>query len=88
MVSLSFFIYAEPTFAQDIIEVGGQGDTCVEDPECINRIHSDIPMVARVKQGQTILFHTRDAADYLGTIAKQTDVKSEAGKDWNFGRVH
>ncbi len=88
MVSLSFFIYAAPIFALDTIEVGGKGDTCVEDPECINRIHSDIPMVARAQQGQTILFHTRDAVDYLGVVAKQTDVRPEAGKDWDFDRVH
>lgn len=28
-------------------------------------------MTHRVKPGQTILFHTRDAVDFLGTIAAQ-----------------
>jgi len=88
IVALSFFMTAELTFAQDIIEIGGEGDTCVEDPDCTNRIHPDIPMIARAKQGQTILFHTRDAADYLGTVENQTDVRQERGEDWSFGQVH
>ena len=60
-IIILFFISTELVFAQDIIEVGGEGDTCLEDIQCFNRIHSDIPMTAFAKPGQTILFHTRDA---------------------------
>lgn len=72
----------------NIVEVGGQGETCVEDPQCINRIHPDIPMTARAKPGQIILFHTRDAADFLGTVASQTNVAQKQQGENNFGRVH
>lgn len=73
--------------AQEIIEVGGKGDSCLEDKQCVNRIHPNITMTARAKPGQTILFHTRDAADYLGTVSSQTDIIPEQG-DRGFGRVH
>ena len=79
---------AEVAFAQDIVEVGGQGETCVEDPQCINRIHPDIPIAAQAKLGQTILFRTRDAADFLGTVDSQTDVMRQQHGENNFGRVH
>lgn len=86
-VVFSCLISAEVAFAQDVVEVGGQGETCLEDPQCINRIHPNIPMMVRAKPGQTILFHTRDAADFLGTVDSQTDVMREQG-DRGFGRVH
>lgn len=87
IIIISFFISSNIAFSQDIVEVGGEGATCVEDPECINRIHPDIPMIARAKPGQTILFRARDAADYLGTVDSQTDQVPELG-DASFGRVH
>ena len=86
--TFSGFIIAEIAFAQDIVEVGGQGETCVEDIQCINRIHPDIPMTARAKPGQTILFRTRDAADFLGTVNSQTAVIRQQQGENNFGRVH
>lgn len=45
------------------ITVGGQGATCGDDPACINRIHSDIPMAASADPGERILFIGRDAED-------------------------
>ena len=50
--------------AQDVVIVGGQGRTCNDDPACINRLHPDIPMVARARPGQTIVLHTRNASDF------------------------
>ncbi|WP_262695168.1 acetamidase/formamidase family protein [Kordiimonas aquimaris] len=85
--TLGILFISSTITAQDVVEVGGQGDSCLEDPQCINRIHPDIPMTARAKPGQTILFHTRDAADFLGTVDSQTDVMKEQG-DRGFGRVH
>ena len=62
-----FAIAAEP----ESVVVGATHGLCIEDASCINRLHPSIPMTHRVKPGQTILFHTRDAVDVLGTIAAQ-----------------
>ena len=70
----------------DVIVVGGDGDNCIEDPGCVNRLHPDIPMAARARPGQTILFRTRDSGDWLGTVAAQTTVPETASG--NFGAVH
>ncbi|EAQ98113.2 acetamidase/formamidase family protein [Congregibacter litoralis] len=48
----------------DELVVGGQGRNCIEDPQCINRLHPDLPMTARAKPGQTIVLHTRNAGDF------------------------
>ena len=37
---------------QEIIELGDRSANCQEDPACFNRIHPEIPMVARAHQGQ------------------------------------
>ena len=87
-LALFFIVTISSVHAQDIVEVGGEGATCVEDSGCINRIHPDIPMVATAKPGQTILFRTRDAEDILGTVDSQTDQVNELAEDWHFGRVH
>ena len=50
-----------PAFAQpEPVVVGGEGRTCTEDPQCINRLHPAIPMVARARPGQPIIFHARN----------------------------
>ena len=69
-----------------LVIVGGTGVDCIEDPGCVNRIHPDIPMVARAAPGQTILFRTRDARDVLGTVAAQSEEPETLARD--FGRVH
>ena len=54
-----------PGYAQtDPVVVGGEGRTCNEDPGCINRLHPAIPMAARARPGQTIIFHVRNASDF------------------------
>ena len=88
VILFSLFVSVDLSYAQAIVEVGGEGANCLEDPQCINRIHPDIPMTARAKPGQTILFRTRDAADILDTVDSQTDVMGERGEEWHFGRVH
>lgn len=70
----------------DVVVIGGEGASCVEDPACMNRLHPDIPMAARARPGQTLLFRTRDARDSLGTVASQTDTPPTINAD--FGRVH
>ncbi|MDP6652267.1 MAG: acetamidase/formamidase family protein [Gammaproteobacteria bacterium] len=72
--------------AEDIVVVGGEGADCIEDPGCVNRLHPDIPMAARARPGQTILFRARDARDVLGAAAAQTTEPETLSSD--FGRVH
>jgi formamidase len=50
--------------AADPLVVGGNGRTCNDDPQCINRLHPDIPMAAVAEPGQTIVLHTRNASDF------------------------
>jgi formamidase len=52
-----------PTIAAADIVIGGEGSSCREDPACINRIHSDIPMAARAREGERITMIGRDAGD-------------------------
>ena len=87
-IALLFIVTMTNAYAEDIVEVGGEGTTCVEDAGCINRIHPDIPMIATAIPGQTILFRTRDASDFLGTVDSQTDQINKHGDDWHFGRIH
>ncbi|HAJ76404.1 MAG TPA: acetamidase/formamidase family protein [Gammaproteobacteria bacterium] len=72
--------------AEDIVVVGGEGEDCIEDPGCVNRLHPDIPMAARARPEQTILFRARDAQDVLGAAAAQTTEPETLSSD--FGRVH
>lgn len=87
-IALLLVVTMSAAHAEDIVEVGGKGATCIEDTHCINRIHPNIPMIATARPGQTILFRTRDASDILGTADSQTDQMNESGDDWHFGRVH
>jgi len=45
------------------IVVGDPSVGCAEDPACMNRLHPDIPMVAKADPGEPIVFHGRDAFD-------------------------
>ncbi len=45
------------------IVVGDSSVSCAEDPACINRLHPDIPMVAKADPGERIVFLGRDAFD-------------------------
>lgn len=56
----SGFAQAQP----EVLVLGGEGRHCGEDPDCINRLHPDIPMAARAEPGQTILFKARNASDF------------------------
>ena len=54
-----------PARAQaDIVVLGGEGRHCGEDPQCMNRLHPAIPMAARARPGQTIVFRARNASDF------------------------
>ena len=45
------------------IVVGDRSVGCAEDPACINRLHPEIPMVAKADPGERIVFFGRDAFD-------------------------
>ncbi len=45
------------------VVVKKQGAHCKDDDHCFNRYHPAIPMAARAKPGQHIVFETRDALD-------------------------
>ena len=49
--------------AWDIVTIAKSGAHCVDDPNCFNRYHPEIPSVATAKPGQQIVFETRDALD-------------------------
>ncbi len=58
---------------QSRVVIAKQGDHCVDDPNCFNRYHPDIPAVARAKPGDMIVFHTRDALDSDLTLESKSD---------------
>ena len=76
-----------PAVASDeVLIVGGQGRNCAEDPQCVNRLHPEIPMTARARPGQMILFKARNASDFeLDPTSTYDDPR--AG-DPLFGTVH
>lgn len=45
------------------VVVGDRSVGCAQDPACMNRLHPDLPMVARAAPGERIVFHGRDAFD-------------------------
>jgi len=48
---------------RDTVRVEKQGEHCVDDPNCFNRFHPAIPMVAEANPGDEIIVETRDALD-------------------------
>ena len=55
------------------VVVAKQGVHCVDDPNCFNRYHPDIPTVSRAKPGDMIVFQTRDALDSDLTLESNSD---------------
>jgi len=55
------------------VVVAKQGVHCVDDPNCFNRYHPDIPTVSRAKPGDMIVFQTRDALDSDLTLDSNSD---------------
>ena len=62
--------------------LGGEGESCRTDPDCINRFHYDIPMQQRAQPGQILVFKARDAMDILGSV----DQQAHATEAWNSQR--
>lgn len=68
------------------IVIGGEGARCSEDPACINRFHSEIPMAARAKPGERITMIGRDAGD-MHLDPDEYSVAESSPRD-GFGVVH
>ena len=86
-VGLVSLVLVPLTVAQDdILVLGGDGRHCGEDPDCINRLHPDIPMVARAVPGQSILFRVRNASDFELDPASAYEDPREG--DPQIGTVH
>ncbi len=58
---------------QTRVVIEKQGAHCVDDPNCFNRYHPDIPAVVRANPGDTIVYHTRDALDSDLTLDSNAD---------------
>jgi formamidase len=85
--ALSVALVPGVTTAQpEMLVLGGEGSHCGEDPDCMNRLHPDIPMAARAEPGQTILFRARNASDFA-LDPSITDVDPREG-DPQIGTVH
>ncbi len=66
--------------------VGSKVPTCAEDPGCINRLHSDIPMAADADPGERITFIGRDASDIQ--LDPVRDAALTVSPREQFGAVH
>ena len=58
---------------RETVTVEKIGEHCVDDPNCFNRYHPDIPTVASAEPGDEIVFHTRDALDTDLTLDSNAD---------------
>jgi len=58
---------------RDTVRVAKEGDHCVDDPNCFNRYHHAIPMVAEASPGDEIIVETRDALDSDLTLDSNAD---------------
>ena len=59
---LIFALFMFANAAAEVV-VGDRSMSCAEDPACINRLHPDIPMLAKADPGERIVFLGRDAFD-------------------------
>ena len=48
--------------AEAAVEVGS-GGSCLADPQCFNRVHPDMPIIASADPGEIVTFRIRNASD-------------------------
>lgn len=74
-LSASFSAVADTTDVKwyETVVVEKKGAHCVDDANCFNRYHPNIPPVARANPGDEIVFHTRDALDADLTLDSVAD---------------
>ena len=58
---------------REVVRVEKQGEHCVDDPNCFNRYHPQIPTVANANPGDRIVIETRDALDSDLTLDSNED---------------
>jgi formamidase len=78
-IGLSIGLWLTLVIARDAtaeIAVGDRSVSCAEDPACINRLHPEIPMVAKADPGERIVFLGRDAFDLTLDPDKFSSAKS------------
>jgi formamidase len=78
-IGLSMGLWLTLVIARDAtaeIAVGDSSVSCAEDPACINRLHPEIPMVAKADPGERIVFLGRDAFDLTLDPDKFSSAKS------------
>lgn len=80
---LVLFLFADATAE---VVVGDRSVSCAEDPACINRLHPDIPMVAKADPGEHIVFLGRDAFDLSLDPDEFSSAKTMPRE--GFGMVH
>lgn len=68
------------------VTVGDRSVGCLQDPACMNRLHPEIPMVARAEPGERIVFNARDAFDL--TLDPDEFSSAKAKPHEGFGIVH
>ena len=61
------------------------GAFCADDPNCFNRLHPAIPMVAHARSGQVIVYETRESADRSVLPPEETPERPEVSL---VSRVH
>ena len=74
---VAFFGLAESAIAKQVhIPVVRDADgipvPCIQDPNCHNRFHPDIPPVAFANPGDIVIFETRDAFEENVAAAQKT----------------
>jgi formamidase len=78
-IGLSMGLWLTLVIARDAtaeIAVGDRSVSCAEDPACFNRLHPEIPMVAKADPGERIVFLGRDAFDLTLDPDKFSSAKS------------
>ncbi len=78
-IGLSMGLWLTLVIARDAtaeITVGDRSVSCAEDPACFNRLHPEIPMVAKADPGERIVFLGRDAFDLTLDPDKFSSAKS------------
>lgn len=48
----------------EVVHINREGENCIVDPHCFNRLHHNIPMNIRARPGQSIIFETRNTTDF------------------------
>ncbi len=79
-IGLSMGLWLTLVIARDAtaeITVGDRSVSCAEDPACFNRLHPEIPMVAKADPGERIVFLGRDAFDLTLDPDKFSSAKSK-----------